>query len=258
MTVPLGNTPAPANTPDELKSDALVWMGNATKRGEAPVIVFYRTLEHGQPFAPKAENIDPQTGQPRLVHPVTVDLFFPNGPLAGRVYRRVGFINAGITGPIRTTAIGSISVGQLATEKSRQGNPYAQLNSLDPDALAWATQIHQAAGGDVFAHYGGGPSAPVTAPAQAQPPADRFAGMAVPTPGQQAAQPATVPAGPPASLGAMAPAAANGGQPQPVASQPPAGVPALGAPPAGPPAGLAGVGAGAAPGALAGIGEPPY
>lgn len=252
MTVPLGNTPSnTANTPDELQTEGLVYMGQSPERGEAPVIVFYRTIEHGSPFAPKAENIDPNTGQPRLVHPVTVDLYFPNGPLAGRVYRRVGFIGAGITRPIRNTPLGSINVGQLGWDKSKQGTKYPQINPLDADALAWATKIHQAAGGNVFAFYdpqGEGQPQQQSAPApQQQSPADRFAGQGIPQPGAGQQQPA--PAGMPGMGGpppGFPPAAANGQsqpqqqpmppmpqQPQPTQQPAPAGVPALGGPPPG-------------------------
>lgn len=261
MTVPLGNTPTGANTPDELQTDGLVYMGQAPDRGEAPVIVFYRTLEHGQPFAPKAENIDPNTGQPRLVNPVTVDLYFPNGPLAGRVYRRVGFIGAGVTRPIRNTPLGSINVGQLGWEKSKQGTKYPQLNALDPDALAWATKIHQAAGGNVFSYYdaaGESQAAPAQQPQQPpaqQPPADRFGGQGIPQPGAQQQPPAGMPGmgGPPPGFPAQQPAAAAQQppapqQPQPTTQQPPAGVPALAGPPPGFP--------GAAP--VATSGEPPF
>jgi len=247
MTVPLGNTPSgQANVPDELRKDGLLWMGNAVKRNEPPVIVFYRTIEFPPQFAPKPNNIDPATGRPRLVDPVTVDLYFPNGPLAGRVYRRVGFIGSGFTRPIRATAIGSINVGQLAVGTGPNGE-YPQLNGLDSDALAWASQIHQAAGGDVFAYYSGEPSAPVQAsapPTPTQPPADRFAGVAPPAPGSAQTAPQGPPAGMPGAGGpppgmpgaAPAPAAAAANiQPPPVTGPPPAGVPALGQPPAGPP-----------------------
>lgn len=251
MTVPLGNTPsAQSDTPEELKKDGLNWMGNATARGEQPVIVFYRTVEFGAPFAP--EPLEPD----RLVDPVTVDLYFPNGPLAGRVYRRVGFINVGLTRPIRATAIGSINVGQLGVGKAKRGGDYPQLNALDHDALDWASKIHQAAGGDVFAYYSGEPSAPVhqvAAPASTAPPVDRFAGQAPPPPAQAPAGfpgGAGVPSGTPAGMsGAPAPAAMTppaaapagfgpppgmpgAGQPQPTTAPPPAGVPNLGAPPA--------------------------
>jgi hypothetical protein len=239
MTVPLGNTPERGNNnPEELNTDGLNYMGKATQRGEAPVILFYRTLEFSPPFAPKAENIDNNTGQPRLVHPVVVDLYFPNGPLAGRVYRRVGFINAGLTGPIRKTAIGSIQVGQLGVDKSRQGTVYPQLNALDPDALAWATKIHQAANGNVFAYYDAAGEqqqpAPAGQSAPAQQPADRFGGQGIPQPGgQQQPAPAGMPGmgGPPPGF----PGAGGNGQqqPQPVTAPPPAGVPALGGPPPG-------------------------
>ena len=155
MTVPLGNTPSNQDTPEELKTQGLIWMGDAPQRGEQPVIVFYRTVEFPPQFAPKPNNIDARTGQPKLVDPVTVDLYFPNGPLAGRVYRRIGFIGAGWTRPIRATAIGSINVGQLATGIGANG-PYPQLNGLDSDALAWASQIHQAAGGAIPANRSAG------------------------------------------------------------------------------------------------------
>lgn len=248
MTVPLGNTPSgTANTPDELQTPGLKWMGDPANNGGQPVIVFYRTIEFGQTFAPKPQEPD------KTVDPVTVDLYFPNGPLAGRVYRRVGFINVGLTRPIRATAIGSINVGQLALGDGRNG-PYPQLNALDSDALDYASKIHQAAGGDVFAYYSGEPSAPVhaqqaAAPAAA-PPVDRFAGQAPPPPaGFPGGQ--GVPAGPPAGMPGAAPAptmtpppaappAGFGpppgmpglGQPQPTTAPAPAGVPNLGAPPA--------------------------
>jgi hypothetical protein len=264
MTVPLGNTPSgQANTPEELKTQGLVWMGQATRRNEPPVIVFYRTLEFPPQFAPKAQNLDPNTGRPRLVDPVVVDLYFPNGPLAGRVYRRVGFINRGWTQPIRATAIGSINVGQLGVDVSTQsGSDYPQLNGLDKDALDWASKIHQEANGDVFAHYSGQPSPPVaqTAPVgytqpPTQPPADRFAGVPTPAPGSAQtaggpppgmpgaggpppgfAQPAAqgAPQGFPGS-GAPAGMPAAQGQPGPIAGPPPNGVPAIGQPATGVP-----------------------
>lgn len=243
MTVPLGNTPAPSQTPEELQTNGLVYMAKAQERGEAPVIVFYRTLEHREPFAPDAKKIDAATKEPKLVYPVTVDVFFPNGPLAGRVYRRVGFINAGLTGSIRQTPIGSINVGQLNIATG-QGNPYAQLNALDPDALAWATKIHQESNGDVFARFDPAGAAtpapaPAAAPAPAPAPVDRFAGMATPGSAPAAAPappvPAPMPSGPPPGFpGATAPAAAPG-QPLPTTMAPPAGVPALPGPPAGMP-----------------------
>ena len=258
MTVPLGNTPAPSQTPEELKTEGLVYMAKATQRGEPPVIMFYRTIDNdGTPFAPDPKKIDSKTKEPKLVYPVTVDVFFPNGPLAGRVYRRVGFINAGLTGSIRQTAVGSINVGQLNIATG-QGNPYAQLNALDEDALAWATKVHTGAGGNVFRQYdpeGEIGSAPAAAPAAAAaPPADRFAG--VPLPGQSAPAPAAPPAppvaGPPPGFPAPPAAAPTNGQPAPVTVPPPAGVPALSGPPPGFP--------GAAPAASApvGIPEPPY
>jgi hypothetical protein len=282
MSVPtLGNTPTggAGNTPDELKTPGLVYMGNAVKRGEPPVIMFYRTVSFGQAFAPDAKKIDPTTGQPGLVHPVTVDVFFPNGPLAGRVYRSVGFIGKGMTPPIRQTALGSINVGQLHTADGT-GNPYPQINALDPDAMKWAEAIHIDAGGNVFAKYDpAGEAAAVPALPQAQqqqPPADRFAGMPMPGQGapapqqqpqyasQQPQQPqqqqpaAGLPAGfpgaggPPPGFPGAAPVQqpATNGQPQPVVQQPPAGVPNLGGPPPGMP--------GAGPMMPAGIGEPPY
>jgi hypothetical protein len=249
----LGNTPSgPSVAPDELKKDGLIWMGKAATRGEQPVIVFYRTLAHRPPFAPKPQNIDPRTGQPKLVNPVDVDLYFPNGPLQGRVYRRVGFISAGWTGPIRDTAVGSINVGQLGVGNGANGE-YPQLNALDPDALAWATQIHNAANGDVFAYYSGEPSPPVGQPAQAapqQPPADRFAGQGVPAPGSATSAPAGPPpgmpgaGGPPPGFGAQQPAQAQQppapAQPQPTSGPPPAGVPAMPTSPVGPPPGFPG------------------
>lgn len=247
MTVPLGNTPAPSSTPEELKTKGLVYMAKATERGEAPVIMFYRTISNdAPPFAPDSQKIDAKTKEPKLVYPATVDVFFPNGPLAGRVYRSVGFINAGLTGSIRQTPNGSINVGQLNIAKGA-GEPYAQLNALDPDALAWATKIHQESNGDVFARFdpaGQTAVAPAAAPAPTAP-ADRFAGM--PTPG---AAPAAPPAPMPSTQG---PPPGFPGQPQPTSAPAPAGVPAL----PGPPAGMPGLSAPPAP-AAAGLGEPPY
>lgn len=255
MSTPLGNTPSGGgNTPEELKTPGLVWMGSATSRGEQPVIMFYRTLAHRRSFAPNPRNIDPSTGQPKLVDPVDVDVYFPNGPLAGRVYRKVGWINAGLTGAIRDTAVGSINVGQLAVGDGQNGK-YPQLNALDPDALAWATQIHQAANGDVFAYYSGQPSEPVQATAAAAPPAqDRFAGQAPPPPPGQGQQHAQQPPGPPAGMpgaggpppgmpGGQAPQqppAPTSGQPAALGTPPPAGVPAPAAGPVGPPPGFPG------------------
>lgn len=279
MTVPLGNTPAPSSTPEELKTPGLVWMAKATERGEPPVIMFYRLLEQGSAFAPDPKKIDAATREAKLVYPVTVDVYFPNGPLAGRVYRRVGFINAGLTGSIRQTAIGSINVGQLNIATG-QGNPYAQLNALDEDALAWANKIHQSANGNVFAAFDPrGEISAQPAPSQPQQPApqvDRFAGM--PTPGAQQ-QPAPQyaqqqPAGPPPGMvpaAAQQPAgpppgmpgapATNGaqhpGQPAPTTAPAPAGVPSFGPPP-GMPGVPAAVPAAAAPDPYAGIGQPPY
>jgi hypothetical protein len=270
MSVPtLGNTPTggAGNTPDELKTPGLVYMGQAVKRGEPPVIMFYRTVSFGTAFAPDAKKIDPATGQPGLVHPVTVDVFFPNGPLAGRVYRSVGFIGKGMTPPIRQTPLGSINVGQLHTAEGT-GNPYPQINALDPDAFAWANKIHEDAGGNVFARYdpaGEAAAVPTLPQSQPQQPADRFAG--VPMPGQQQPQqpaaapapqqPTGLPAGFPGAGGPPpgfpgAPAAqqqpATNGQPQPTSAPPPAGVPSFAPPP-----GMPGVGQ-----VPAGIGEPPY
>lgn len=256
MTIPLGNTPSgAANTPDELKTESLTWMGKATERGEAPVIVFYRTLEHRNPFAPNSKNIDPNTGAPKLVYPVTVDMYFPNGPLAGRVYRRVGFINAGLTGAIRETAIGSINVGQLGVGDGQNGK-YPQLNALDPDAYEWAMQIHVAAGGNVFLTYDpAGERTAASTVAQVpstQQPANRFAGTPVPQPGQQQpTQQPTQPQGPPAALQQPAQQSASNGQPQPTTTPPPPGVPGLGGPPPGMP------GAGGMPAALAGSSQAP-
>lgn len=263
MTVPLGNTPSGQDTPEPLKKEGLLWMGNPANNGGTPVIVFYRTISFPQPFAPKPQNIDALTGRPRLVDPVEVDLYFPNGPLQGQVFRRVQFIGAGWTRPIRATAPGSINVGQLAVGEGQNG-PYPQLNGLDQDALAWASQIHQAAGGDVFAYYSGQPSAPVqqVAPAAPQAPVNRFEGVPTPVAGsaQQAPQgmpgmggpppgfaapaaqaPAPALQGPPPGFAAPAAQAApqgpppGMGQPSPIGGPPPNGVPVIGQPPAGPP-----------------------
>jgi hypothetical protein len=225
MTVPtLGNTPTRGG-PVVLTTKVLLAMGQEAERpGGQPVIMFYRTIEHGRPFAPNRQNLDPATGQPRLVHPVTFDAFFPNLPVSltqieppvPQVVWAESNINAAISGPIRQTAVGSINVGQLAVGKAEVGgNPFPKLDALDDDALAWARKVHQAAGGDVFAHYGGPrpQQAPTQQPAAA---ADRFASTPLPQPGQVGQGQTS--AGTAAGAGQVA--MNGGGQPQPVATGP--------------------------------------